>query len=55
MSSFTLIGLSQPKILFAVDLLNLRIFDVKVLSVSELRMLESNLFHSFMVDGKFEF
>ena len=35
--------------------MNLRIFDIKILSVSELRMLESNLFHSIMVDGKHEF
>ena len=35
--------------------MNLRIFDLKILSVSELRMLESNLFHSSMVDGKYEF
>ena len=54
-SSFTPIGLWQSKILFAVGLLNLRIFDLKMLSVSELRMLESNLFHSIMVDGKYEF
>ena len=53
-SSFTPIGLWQPKILFAVGLMNLRIFDLKMLSVSELRMLESNFFHSIMVDGKYE-
>ena len=36
--------------------MNLRIFDLKMLSVSELRMiLESNLFHSIMVDGEYEF
>ena len=29
--------------------------DLKMLSVSELRMLESNLFHSIMVDEKYEF
>ena len=34
--------------------MNLRIFDLKILSVSELRMLESNLFHSIMADGKYE-
>ena len=39
----------------AVGLMNLRIFDLKMLNVSELRMLESNLFHSMMVDGKHEF
>ena len=55
MSSFTPIGLWQSKILFAVGLINLGIFDLKVLSVSELRMLESNLFHSNMDDGKYEF
>ena len=54
-SSFTPIGLWQPKILFAVCLMNFRIFDLKMLSVSELRMLESNLFQSVMVDGKYEF
>ena len=54
-SSFAPIGLWQPKILFAVGLMNLRIFDLKTLGVSELRMLESNLFHSIMVDGKYEF
>ena len=32
-----------------------KVFDLKILSVSELRMLESNLFHSIMVDGKYEF
>ena len=47
-SSFTPIGLWQPKILFAVGLMNLRIFDLKMLSVSELRMWESNLFHSII-------
>ena len=41
--------------MFAVGLMNLSIFDLKILSVSELRMLESNLFHSVMVDGKYEF
>ena len=55
MSSFTPIGLWQPKILFAVGFLNLRIFDLKMLSVSEFRMLESDLFHSIMVDEKYEF
>ena len=35
--------------------MNLRIFDLKMLSVSELRMLESNLFYSVTVDGKYEF
>ena len=35
--------------------MNLRIFDLKMLSVSSLRMLESNLLHSIMVDGKYEF
>ena len=34
--------------------MNLRIFDLKVLSVFELEMLESNLFHSITVDGKYE-
>ena len=54
--SFTPIVLWQPKIVFAVGLMNLRIFDLKTLSVSELRMiLESNLFHSIMVDGEYEF
>ena len=53
--SFTLIELWQPKILFAVDLINLRIFDLKMLSVSELWMLESSLIYSVMVDGKYEF
>ena len=53
-NSFTPIGLWQPKMLFAVGLMNLRIFYLKILSVSELRMLESNLFHSIMVDGKYE-
>ena len=38
-----------------VGLMNLRIFYLKILSVSELRMLESNFFHSIMVDGKYEF
>ena len=55
MRSFTPIGLGQPKILFAVGLINLSIFDLKMLSVSELRMLKSNLFHSIMVDGKYKF
>ena len=41
--------------MFAVGLMNLSIFDLKILSVSELRMLESNLFYSIMVDGKYEF
>ena len=54
-SSFTPIGLWQAKMLFAVGLMNLRIFYLKILSVSELRMLESNFFHSIMVDGKYEF
>ena len=53
--SFTPIGLWQPKILCAVGLMNLRIFDLKMLIVSELRMLQSNLFHSIMVDRKCEF
>ena len=35
--------------------MNLRISDLKMLSVSELRMLESNLFHSIIVDGKYGF
>ena len=48
-SSFNPIGLWQPKILSAVGLMNLRIFDLKMLSVSELLMFESNLFHSIMV------
>ena len=47
--SFNPIGLWQPKILSAVGLTNLRIFDLKMLSVSELLMFESNLFHSIMV------
>ena len=38
-----------------VGLMNLRIFHLKMLSVSELRMLESSLFHPIMVDGKYEF
>ena len=38
-----------------VGLMNLRIFYLKILSVSELRMLESNLFHSIMVDRIYEF
>ena len=38
-----------------VRLMNLRIFYLKMLSVSELRMLESNFFHSIMVDLKYEF
>ena len=33
--------------------MNFKIFDLKMLSFSELRMLESNLFHSIMVDGKY--
>ena len=43
------------KLLLAVGFMNLRIFDLKVLNVSELQMLESNLFHSIMVDQKYEF
>ena len=35
--------------------MNLSIFDLKMLSVSELRMLKSNLFHSIMADGKYKF
>ena len=54
-SSFTPIGFWQPKILFTVDLMNLRIFDLKILSISELPMLESNLFHLIMVDEIYEF
>ena len=53
--SFAPIGLWQPKLPFAVGFMNLRIFILKVLSVSELRMLESNLFHSIIVDQKYEF
>ena len=53
-SSFSPKGLWEPKILFAVGLMNLRVFDLKMLSVSELQMLESNLFRSIMVDGKYE-
>ena len=34
--------------------MNLRIFDLKMLSDYELRILEYNLFHSIMVDGKYE-
>ena len=55
MSSFTPIGLWQPKIRFPVGLINLRIFDLKMLGVSELQMLETSLFHSIMVDGKYQF
>ena len=40
---------------FAVGLTNLRIFNLKMLSVSELEMLESNLLCSIMVDRKYEF
>ena len=43
------------KIFFVVGLINLRIFDLRMLSVSELRMLESNLFDSSIADGKYEF
>ena len=53
--SFTPIGLWQPNILFAVGLMYVRIFDLKSSSVFELRMLESNLPHSSMFDGKYEF
>ena len=49
MCSFTPIGLWQPKILFAISLMNLN-----MLSISESRMLEPNLFHSIMVK-KYEF
>ena len=35
--------------------MNLRIFNLKMLSVSEWQMLESSFFHSIMVDGKYEF
>ena len=41
--------------MFAIGVINVKIFDLKMLSVSELRMLESNFFHSIMVDGKYEF
>ena len=54
-SSFTPLRLSQPKILLPVGLTNLRILDLKMLCVSEFRMLESNLIHSIMVDVKYEF
>ena len=35
--------------------MNLRVFDLKMLSVSELRMLEFNLLYSIIADGKNEF
>ena len=53
-SSSAPIGLWQPKILPAVGLMNLSIFDLKMLSVSEFRMLEFNLLHSVIVD-KYKF
>ena len=43
----------QPKILFAVGVTNFKIFDLKMFSVSEFCMFESNLFHLIMVDGKY--
>ena len=50
--SFTPRRLWQTKILFPVGLMSFKIFDLKMLSVYELRMSKSNLFHSIMVDGK---
>ena len=41
--------------LFAVGLIDLKIFDLKILSVSEFRIFESNLFHPISVDGNYEF
>ena len=41
--------------MFAVYLMNLGIVDLKMLSVSDLQMLESSLFYSIMVDVKYEF
>ena len=35
--------------------MNLGIVDLKMLSVSDLQMLESSLFYSIMVDVKYEF
>ena len=35
--------------------MNVRIFDLKMLSVSELRMLEYDIFQSIMADGKCDF
>ena len=54
-SNFTPIGFWQPKILFSVGFMNLGFFYLKMLSVSKLQMLETNVFHSIMVDGKYEF
>ena len=54
-SSFTPIGLWQSKELFQVGLMNFKIFDIKVLSASELQLFESNLLNSIMVDWKYEF
>ena len=34
--------------------MNFKMFDLKLLSVSEFRMFESNLFYRIMVDGKYE-
>ena len=53
-SSFILVGLWQPKILFAVGLMNFKIFALKMLSVSEFTMFKSNLFYSIMVNENFE-
>ena len=53
-SSFTPLRLWRPKILLPDGLINLRILDLKMLRVSEFRMLESNLIHSVMVDVKYE-
>ena len=54
-SSFTPIVLWQSKILFAVGLINFKISNLKMLRDFELRILESNSFHSTMVDGKNKF
>ena len=52
--SFVAIGLWQLKIVFAVGLTNLKIFDLSILNVSVLQI-SCGLFHWIKIDGKCEF
>ena len=55
MRIFTPIGLWQPEMLFAFGLMNFKIFDLKMLSISKFWVLKWNLFYSVMVDRKYGF
>ena len=54
-SNCILFGLFKGKILFSEGRINFKTLPLKLVRLSELRMLKSSLFHSIKVEGKKEF